>query len=89
MDNELFCVVQETGIKCACAKAEDLGTTSGTAPRADCGAVMSSDALQLDEPLLVDSERESQKALRDCDLFLAAATSGRRWEDSDLGANSH
>jgi NAD-dependent deacetylase len=29
-----------------------------------------------DEPLSVDAEWESQKCLRDCDLFLAVGTSG-------------
>lgn len=42
-----------------------------------CGAVLRPDIVMFGEPLPVDAEWRSKRALRDCDLFLAIGTSGK------------
>lgn len=63
--------------RCTYGRAEDLATTPAKCPMCpDCGAHIRPDVILFDEPLPVDAEWESKKALRDCDLFLAVGTSG-------------
>jgi len=44
-----------------------------------CGAVARPDVVLFNEALPVDAEWAAKKALRDCDLFIAAGTSGTVW----------
>ncbi|HWZ92443.1 MAG TPA: NAD-dependent deacylase [Polyangiaceae bacterium] len=63
--------------KCAYGRAEDLAATPAKCPMCpDCGAHMRPDVVLFDEPLSVDSEWESKKTIRGCDLFFAVGTSG-------------
>jgi NAD-dependent deacetylase len=62
---------------CSYSRDEDLATAPLKCPMCPaCGGHMRLDVVLFDEPLPVDSEWESKKALRDCDLFLAVGTSG-------------
>jgi len=63
--------------RCDYSCAEDLETSrSDCPPCPNCASEMRPDVLLFDEPLSVDAEWASKKALRDCDLFIAVGTSG-------------
>lgn len=65
-------------IRCTACDAPPVADTGANecpdCPR--CGAPMRPDVVLFDEPLPVDAEWHSKRALRDCDLFLAIGTSG-------------
>lgn len=67
--------VRCTGTDCAASPVADRGEAE--CPDCPlCGAPMRPDVVLFDEPLPVDAEWHSKRALRDCDLFLAVGTSG-------------
>lgn len=62
---------------CEYVRDEDLAASPPSCPACpDCAAALRPDVVLFDEPLSVDAEWESKKALRACDLFLAVGTSG-------------
>ena len=63
--------------RCDFSRPEDLALSPPLCPPCpSCSAHMRPAVVLFDEPLSVDAEWESKKALRDCDLFLAVGTSG-------------
>lgn len=63
--------------RCDFSRAEDLALSPALCPPCpNCSAHMRPGVVLFDEPLSVDAEWDSKKALRDCDLFLAVGTSG-------------
>ncbi len=66
-----------TNSKCASTPFDDIQSHAATAPCCqDCGSVLRPDIVLFDEPLPIDAEYQTKKALRDCDLFIAVGTSG-------------
>jgi NAD-dependent deacetylase len=62
---------------CDFEQPEELASSPASCPACPaCSAPMRPAIVLFDEPLSVDAEWESKKALRDCDLFLAVGTSG-------------
>lgn len=62
---------------CDFARPEDLASSPTNCPACpNCGSALRPAVILFDEPLPVDAEWESKKALRDCDLFVAVGTSG-------------
>ena len=63
--------------QCDYSRAEDLSTCPSKCPRCPaCSAHLRPAVVLFDEPLPVDEEWGSKKALRNCDLFIAVGTSG-------------
>jgi NAD-dependent deacetylase len=63
--------------RCDFSRLEDLASSPALCPACpNCSAPMRHAVILFDEPLSVDAEWQSKKALRDCDLFLAVGTSG-------------
>ena len=63
--------------RCEFARSEDLASCPVACPACpNCSAPMRPDVVLFGEALPVDVAWESQKSLRDCDLFLAVGTSG-------------
>jgi NAD-dependent deacetylase len=63
--------------KCDLAPFEDDAAHTGEAPRCPrCSAPLRPDVVLFNEPIPVDAEWRSKRALRDCDLFIAVGTSG-------------
>ncbi len=63
--------------RCDFSRPEDPALSPALCPLCpSCSAHMRPAVVLFDEPLSVDAECESKKALRDCDLFLAVGTSG-------------
>jgi NAD-dependent deacetylase len=62
---------------CGLEPFDDDDPREGPAPRCPrCGAVLRPDVVLFDEPIPGGVEWQAKRALRDCDLFLAAGTSG-------------
>lgn len=63
--------------RCDYERAEELASSPSICPRCPiCSAHLRPAVVLFDEPLPVDAEWSSKKALRKCDLFVAVGTSG-------------
>jgi NAD-dependent deacetylase len=70
---------------CEYARDEDLAAVEMDCPACpSCGAPLRPDVVLFDEALPVRAEWESKTALRGCDLFLAAGTSGSVYPASNF-----
>lgn len=66
-----------TNSKCKSTPLNDIESHAEMIPHCQrCGSVLRPDIVLFDEPLPLDAEYQTKKALRDCDLFIAVGTSG-------------
>lgn len=63
-------------MRAGCEEVQAAGVDEACPVCPRCGAWMRPDTVLFDEPMPVDAEWHSKRALRDCDLFLAVGTSG-------------